>query len=144
MKTISDVKVFSLKQNEDRLLILSENDHLLRRFGKLEVVNFSANTGSQFHLMKNADQIMALIEGNLTLELIDLRKISPSFGSKMLIKMSDSKARGILVPFGVASSISSEQNGKVIWLSTHANEDSSNDQILEQSEIDEMINNADG
>lgn len=143
-KLISDVHVFAQTKIDRGRLILSEDDHLLRRFGKLEIVDISPTDAPLFHLKKSADQIIAIIDGTIQIQLIDLRKQSPSFGSEMSIEIKEIKAQGILIPFGVASSVRSNKQGKILWLSTHSGDASSEDLNLERSDIEEMKNTPDG
>ncbi len=138
MKSISDVHVFAQTKIDRGRLILSEEDHLLRRFGKLEIVDISPTAAPLFHLKKSTDQIIAIIDGMIQVQLIDLRKLSPTFGLEMSIEINEIKPQAILIPFGVASSIGSNKKGKVLWLSTHSGGESSQELILERSDIEEM------
>ncbi|UCD99654.1 MAG: hypothetical protein JSV42_02680, partial [Chloroflexota bacterium] len=80
---IPDVYVLDLERIEGRLVLLRDNDHLLRRFGQVEYINLEEGQETNFVLRVVADEIWSVIGGEVTLTLVDKRDDSPS-GNKLL------------------------------------------------------------
>ena len=80
--------------------LLSFDDHLLRRFGLLELVRKDPQDRVELRLRAVADEIWFMLEGQVQCTARDLRQGSPSEGEEMQLKLSDPTR--IMVPFGVA------------------------------------------
>ena len=52
---ISDIAVFEREWSEEKLLVLSENDHLLRRFGQIVLYKFKVDEISKEYLNETED-----------------------------------------------------------------------------------------
>lgn len=117
---IADMHVFALSRAGGGLVLLREADHLLRRFGKLEVLDLAADTQTEFQLRAEADRFLFLIAGRALLHLLDLRAGSPSHGTHTTILLDEGQPRGVLVPFGVACGTHAEVDCRLVTLSTHS------------------------
>ena len=112
--------LFPLKREGRRLVILHEQDHLLRRFGVLETQTLEPGASSRFGLRVEADLILATLDGAFDLTLVDLRPTSPSHGARVDISLSAAEPQGLLLPFGVACRLQSAQGARLLRLSTHS------------------------
>lgn len=83
-----------------RLLALSESDHLLRRFGQVQIIRINPDADVQMRLREVADEIWVLIDGRVEFIWQDLRKDSPSFNRMFHLECVEPTL--VLVPFGVA------------------------------------------
>jgi hypothetical protein len=117
---ISDMHIFPLTREDDRLILLREVDHLLRRFGQLEVLDLAAGSKTEFTLRAEADRFFFAIEGNCRVELIDLREASPTRDARASLALAAADPHGLLVPFGVACSLQAEASCRLVALSTHS------------------------
>ncbi len=112
--------VFPLRVTAGRLVLLREADHLLRRFGQLELLDLAAGTQTEFELRAEADRFLFVIAGRVALRLLDLRDGSPSHGAHVSVLLDESKPQGLLLPFGVACGMVAELDSRLIILSTHS------------------------
>ncbi len=80
--------------------LLAEDDHLLRRFGHVEVLQYKHSPAKQLVTREVADEIWALIEGEVEFLWHDLRPSSPSNGTRFHRHAAEPTL--VLVPFGVA------------------------------------------
>jgi hypothetical protein len=117
---ISDMHVFDLTLTGGILTFLREKDHLLRRFGQLDLLDLSPNEKTDFTLRAEADRFFFPINGAVTVNMIDLRCESPTHGGRTNISFDSAKPQGLLVPFGVACSLEVKAAARLIILSTHA------------------------
>jgi hypothetical protein len=117
---ISDMHVFPLTREDGRLVLLREADHLLRRFGQLDLLDLAAGSKTEFALRAEADRFLFPIAGDCRVELIDLREASPTRGRRASLQFSALEPQGVLVPFGVACSLQAEAACRLIALATHA------------------------
>lgn len=117
---ISDMHVFALSRAAGRLSLLREADHLLRRFGQLDLVDIPAGQQTDFELRAEADRFFFPADGNVKAILVDLRSSSPSLGVRAEVVLDASDPHGLLVPFGVACSLAAQSNTRLIVLSTHS------------------------
>jgi hypothetical protein len=117
---ISDMHLFPLSRRDGRLIILREQDHLLRRFGVLETLSLEPGASTPFNLRAEADQILAPLDGAVDLSLIDMRVESPSHDTRLEIKLSAADSYGLLLPFGVACRMFSADGTRLLRLSTHS------------------------
>jgi dTDP-4-dehydrorhamnose 3,5-epimerase-like enzyme len=116
---ISDAYLFPLKRDGDRLTLLHEHDHLLRRFGQLSTLELSPGKQVEFGPHLEADRFAFVIEGEVRFSLTDQRELSPSRNASVEIQLSAVNAQGLLVPFGVALKISAQTASRMVLLSTH-------------------------
>jgi hypothetical protein len=117
---IADMHVFPLRLDAGRLVLLREADHLLRRFGQLELLDLAAGAQTEFQLRAEADRFFFVIAGRAALHLLDLRAGSPSHGAQVTVPLDGKKPQGVLVPFGVACGANAELDSRLIVLSTHS------------------------
>lgn len=112
--------VFALTREAGRLTLLRESDHLLRRFGQLELLDLAAGEQTEYTLRSEADRFIFPISGSVSALLLDLREISPSNGKRAEIALDVANPMGLLVPFGVACSLQAKAVSRLIILSTHS------------------------
>ncbi len=117
---IADMVVFPLKRDLGRLILMREADHLLRRFGQLELVDLKENEQTEFTARAEADRFLFPIHGSATVLLIDLREHSPSKGKRAEILFDAGDPHGLLVPFGVACSLDAKSAAQLVIVSTHS------------------------
>ena len=99
--------------------VLSDEDHLLRRFGQVQVIQKSPGRSETLYLREVADEVWALIEGNVEFAWHDLRQGSPTQGRWHHLHAETPTL--ILAPFGVAFGCRALQDpALLIRLSTHA------------------------
>jgi len=118
--SITDMHLFSVDRSEDRWLLLRDSDHLLRRFGQLELIPLMADESKEFPLNAEADEIWFILEGKVSVNLVDERERSPSQGEEVQLTLSANNPQGLLLPFGVARSFSSKESASLLRLSTHS------------------------
>lgn len=112
--------VFPLTEDTGRLTLLREVDHLLRRFGQLDLVDLATNQKTDFTMRAEADRFIFPINGSVNVQMIDLRSSSPSNGVRTNILLDSANPQGLLVPFGVACSLETRAAARVLVLSTHS------------------------
>lgn len=117
---IADMLVFPLARVGGSLRLLREADHLLRRFGQLELLDLAAGSRSESQVRAEADRFLFPISGRVAAHLLDLRAGSPSHGAHASFNLSEDELQGVLVPFGVACALHAESNSRVLVLSTHS------------------------
>ena len=117
---IADMHVFPLDRAAGRLTLLRNNDHLLRRFGQLDLLDLAAGDRQAFTLRGEADRFLFAIGGQVTVVLQDLRETSPTRGARAGVALKADQPQGLLVPFGVACSLTAESPARIIQLSTHS------------------------
>jgi dTDP-4-dehydrorhamnose 3,5-epimerase-like enzyme len=139
-QSIQDIHIFPLKISPGRKIILQDQDHFLRRFGQLDMVGINAGKSNKFQMREVADEIFGIIDGKVTLTLVDLRKGSPSYLNQLTHNFDAEKGEGVLIPFGVGSSFASENGASLIKVSTHIDGEHSGDKVYTKEEI-EMIKN---
>ena len=131
---ISDLYLYPLELQDGRLVILHEDQHVLRRFGSLEQVSLDAGATTPFTVRAEADQIWTPLSGQVFAMLVDLRPASPSHGERLEMILDAADPQGLLVPFGVAARLDSPQGASLLWLSTHAAAHPE-DRVLQPSEL---------
>ena len=112
--------VFPLTRQGGRLTLLRNSDHLLRRFGQLELLDLAAGQRSALPVRGEADRFLYSISGAVNALLLDVRPTSPSHGAQASMTLTSDDPRGLLVPFGVACSLEAISRVMVIQLSTHS------------------------
>lgn len=136
--TISGLTIFQVKQEKDHQILISDSDHLLRRFGQLDLIHLNKDQKYEYRQRKIADEIIFVDQGNLKLEVLDLRSASPSTGVRLTVNIQESSMDAILIPFGVAYSLSTPNSARVIRLATH-NEKDDQIQNISKSQLSEAI-----
>ncbi len=119
---ISEITVLDLKSEAGRLVALSDTDHLLRRFGQAEVRTLAAGQQTAEALRPVADQVWAILTGEVELRLEDRRAGSPSEGQVDVLSLTAAKPQAVLIPFGVAYTFTAASDAQLLGLSTHADE----------------------
>jgi redox-sensitive bicupin YhaK (pirin superfamily) len=112
--------IYPLERRGERLELLREAQHLLRRFGQLEILDLPAGAQTEFELRAEADRFIYAISGRCRVQLIDLRESSPTRGAHASELLDAAEPRGLLAPFGVACSLYAQQDTRLILLSTHS------------------------
>lgn len=98
---------------------LCDSDHILRRFGLAEVVRVRPEATTKLQVREIADEVWALIEGQIEFYWQDLRKNSPTYVRKHRLKCESPTL--VLVPFGVAFGCRAlDEAATLIRLATHA------------------------
>jgi dTDP-4-dehydrorhamnose 3,5-epimerase-like enzyme len=111
------------------LTLLSFDDHLLRRFGQLDLVRKDPEKLTQLRMRSVADEIWVLIEGNAKCICRDLRPGSPSEGTEVHCEIS--APTRMLVPFGVAFGWRAlEEPALMLRCATHQDGDHQEDQTI--------------
>jgi hypothetical protein len=115
---IHDALLTSLASDEaGRLAVVAFEDHLLRRFGRAEILRLRPGEGFAV-LRVMADEVWTLIEGSAQLELEDTRAASPTTGARHSTKM-DTPAR-LLLPFGVRLHVRATSPALLLRIMTHS------------------------
>jgi dTDP-4-dehydrorhamnose 3,5-epimerase-like enzyme len=98
--------------------VLQVEDHLLRRFGQVQVIRKSPGRSETLYLREVADEVWAIIEGQVEFAWHDLRQDSPSRGHWHHLHTENPTL--VLAPFGVAFGCRAlEEPALLIRLSSH-------------------------
>jgi hypothetical protein len=118
-----DVLTLADDQDELRLNALNHHDHLLRRFGSADLIEFGSEYSPSLRLRKEADEIWILFSGSALLRMMDTRPESPTHGE---LRERDLTAPArVLVPFGVAAGWRPVKAPvQLLCISTHADSES--------------------
>ena len=121
-RPIHDLYIRELTVEETERLtkfnVLSEEDHLLRRFGQVQVIRKSPGRDEPLCLREVADEVWALIEGQVEFAWHDLRLGSPTHDHWQRFRTEAPTL--VLAPFGVAFGCRALENpALIIRLSTH-------------------------
>ena len=133
--SIADMHLFPIERSEERLLLLRDSDHLLRRFGQMDLVPIEAAASTRISQRAEADEIWIILEGEASAKLVDRREGSPSEGAEVQLALSALEPQGLLIPFGVAHSFSSEEGASLLRISTHPDGENPEDSHFEADEI---------
>ncbi|MEX2142988.1 MAG: dTDP-4-dehydrorhamnose 3,5-epimerase family protein [Anaerolineales bacterium] len=117
---IADMHVFPLNREAGRLTLLRNTDHLLRRFGQLDLLDLAAGEQTEFSLRAEADRFLFAIRGRVSAVLLDLRQVSPTHKARAEVVLDGDHPQGLLLPFGVACSLSATSAARLVQLSTHS------------------------
>jgi dTDP-4-dehydrorhamnose 3,5-epimerase-like enzyme len=120
--SISGVVIFELEWKDGRLVVLQENDHILRRFGQVDVVKMPEGSSLVTHRGGGADEVWALLEGEALLKLTDRRQESPSLGQTDEFELNGNSPQAVLIPFGVQAQIFGHSRSALLRITTHADE----------------------
>ena len=137
---ITDVQVVERRCAVDRDLLLSETDHLLRRFGRCDVIRLSENTNTDFRLRAEADEIWSPISGKGCFFLVDMREDSPSQECVMRIEFAEDLKQAILIPFGVARAIVCKRDALLVRFSTHQDNEHAEDRTISFDNLSKVLN----
>lgn len=137
--TISGVRIFPIEIAENRLILLKDEDHLLRRFGQAEVRQVSEQDGEFFTIRAIADEIWALLDGNANVILIDKRAKSPTEDQALKLRFDEEKLKGVLIPAGVAYAIFADEAARLMRICTHADGTHDEDQILAAEKFSTLL-----
>ncbi|MBN2502160.1 MAG: hypothetical protein JXB38_15355 [Anaerolineales bacterium] len=116
----SDVQILALEWEDGRLVLLRDDDHMLRRFGQVELRTFEDTCITPFVQRAVADEIWVPVNGKTGLHLIDRRGASPDKDRYLHIVLDAAEPCALLIPFGVAYAIENELDATLMRLSTHA------------------------
>jgi dTDP-4-dehydrorhamnose 3,5-epimerase len=116
---IHDVHLLPLKSDGNRLVVLRDDDHLLRRFGQAEVRLLAAGSRTDFVIRAEADEVWAPLEGRAEFTLVDTRPGSPSENQSVIVVADAQTPQALLIPFGVAYSIVAESGARLLRIATH-------------------------
>lgn len=133
--SITDMHLFPIERSEERLLLLRDGDHLLRRFGQMDLVSLEVAASTRFSLRVEADEIWIILEGEARAHLVDRRAGSPSVGTEVQFVLSALEPQGVLIPFGVAHSFSSKEGARLLRISTHPDGEHPEDTHFDAGEI---------
>lgn len=99
-------------------ILLDEDDHLLRRFGRCEVVFLDLSRPGLEFVREQADEYWAILDGQAVMDLSDKREDSPSQGEILSLNLTADQPVGVLVPFGVSCRLTG--TARFVRLMTHA------------------------
>ena len=135
---IHDLHLHPIECKEAGKVVLRFDDHLLRRFGQVEVRELAESAQTDFTQRSAADELWAVIGGAVSFLLIDQRSNSPTFEKTdtYLISVEDNQA--LLIPFGVAYALESDQASRLLRLATHADDTHKEDQHLPRGAFAEL------
>jgi dTDP-4-dehydrorhamnose 3,5-epimerase-like enzyme len=108
----------------ERAVALRFEDHLLRRFGQAEIVRLAAGALLLQPAQPIADDVWILVDGQAVFEWRDQREASPTHGGVARLDCDEPVA--LLVPFGVALSLSTSTGTTLLRLTTHSDDTGSN------------------
>lgn len=97
--------------------LLSFEDHWLRRFGRIDALRLDGGQVVR-GLRQVADEVWALVEGEVILQLHDRRSGSPSFGASQTHHLQ--RPARVLVPFGVEMHLEARRASVLVRLMTHS------------------------
>ena len=137
---IPDLKKIEIDWDSNPSILLSEEDHLLRRFGFMEWISLEPDNKKLFRIRGEADEIMIAMRGEVQAHAIDVRLGSPTYGAEEQVILSRTKGGGLLLPFGIAYGVSAPQSAQALRISTHTNDSHAADRRLTAVEIESLLN----
>jgi hypothetical protein len=137
--SIPDVFLIDVEREDGRLILLRDNDHLLRRFGQVEFRELRAGENTSFTLRAVADEIWSVIKGEVSLSLIDRRDCSPTKNHVMELTLSGEEPQSVLVPFGIAFAFTAIEDAQMVRLATHHDQAHSQDETLSYEEFASLL-----
>lgn len=91
----------------------------LRRYGEAEVVRMASGASLGPRVRRVADEVWALLDGEVDVDLVDERDNSPTRGGSLHIHLSEPTL--VLVPFGVQGRLSSPSlRSWIVRMATHS------------------------
>ncbi|KAA3643555.1 MAG: hypothetical protein DWQ07_23915 [Chloroflexi bacterium] len=139
---IHDLHIHTLKAQESGKIILRDDDHLLRRFGQAELQTMAAGTQTDFTQRIAADELWAVLDGVVSFDLIDQRPNSPTYNAVDSFSIAAKDNQALLIPFGVAYALESDQDSQLLRLATHADDTHTEDQVLPRNTFVERLSQA--
>jgi hypothetical protein len=123
---IHDVYIRELSTSPEagiqRVTILADHDHLLRRFGLSEAVWLATGEATGLRVRAVADELWALLEGSVEFVWHDLREGSPT--RDRWHRLICAQPTLVLAPFGVAFGTRGlAERSMLLRLATHAEVD---------------------
>jgi hypothetical protein len=120
---------FDRKEDHQRMVLLRFEDHLLRRFGTLELLRLEAHSTTPLCVREVADEVWALVEGKVEFIWWDRRPASPT--ENQTYRLTTAEPTLVLVPFGVAFGVRvTESSCTMIRAATHLYEEHAGDRTL--------------
>jgi hypothetical protein len=105
-------------KDRDRWLLPGVHEPWLRRYGEAEVIRLAAGVRLPPRQRKVADEVWALLEGEIELMAIDQRPDSPTRGAALHQRLS--APTFFLLPFGVRLELGSPgRSSWVVRMATH-------------------------
>jgi hypothetical protein len=99
-----------------RQALLAFDDHLLRRFGGLEIVRL--HRGDSLGVLRRvADEVWIMLDGAVDVRLEDTRPSSPTLGSAATFRLQTHHR--LLLPFGVRGGVRADTAASLLRLMTH-------------------------
>jgi dTDP-4-dehydrorhamnose 3,5-epimerase-like enzyme len=120
--SISDVVLLQLSKKGHGLIVLKDSDHLLRRFGQIEILQLEAGSIAPTFLRNFSEEVWSVINGNAIFRLVDRRKASPSENKSDIIELDSGKPQTLLVPFGIEFSIEAIEDSTLVRITTHTDD----------------------
>jgi dTDP-4-dehydrorhamnose 3,5-epimerase-like enzyme len=109
--------------------LLSFDDHMLRRFGQLDLLRKEPNELNELNVRAVADEIWFLVEGAVRCICRDIRPGSLSQGQEVVFEISNPTR--VLVPFGVAFGWQATgSSALMLRCSTHQDGDHPEDRVI--------------
>ena len=137
----SGLHLFLLTVSGESVVLVRDDDHLLRRFGQVEIRKIPAKSSSDFVLRAVADEIWTTIIGSLEFILVDRRQGSTSENQALKITLQADNMQGLLIPFGVAYSIHAEEDSQALRLTTHTDGTHTEDRTLPREALSDLTSN---
>lgn len=142
MPKISGLMLFPVRKDEGKRVLLSEEDHILRRFGQVDLLNSVDLDSEQFTLRYAADEFWVCVNSTAEFSFVDLRAKSPTEGITDKVSMESSSNEGVLIPFGVAYAIEPGEDAQLIRFTTHADGTHGEDRKIMRGEVKSLNNNS--
>jgi hypothetical protein len=116
-----------------RLPVLRFSDHLLRRFGQVEMIRLQPQSELEKRVRWIADEVWTLVEGEIEFNFHDLRSESPSSDSQGQITLTQPTL--VLVPFGVAVHLrTDDQPAALLRIASHEDDELQGDlELIEEA-----------
>jgi len=137
-EAISGLAIFQIEQNNDHRMLIDDHQHLLRRFWQLELLTLNQDKHIEFRKRQIADEFIFIDQVQVNIRTVDLRSESPSMGVKMSNDINQNSLEAMLVPFGVAYSMTTTNVAKIIRLSTHNDKDDEA-QLISNEHLDDIL-----
>jgi hypothetical protein len=126
---------FPLKREHGRLRVLQRDQHLLRRFGQLDLIEFESAQQTDYWVRGEADEIWVPIDGLINLILVDRRFQSPSLGRQVDLDLDAGQPEGVLIPFGVAHAVHAKTFARLLRLASHVDGSHPEDSVLTATDV---------
>ena len=136
MKTnIADVQILEKEPAGNRWIIAAESDHVLRRFGQIELRRLAQGEETEYLIREKADELWSVLDGKVEFALVDMRSVSPSFGIEDRIILDENVRRTLLIPFGVAYRLCGRKGVVLMRVTTHEDNGCGESRVLSKKEV---------